>query len=104
MIGKNQSKCENNLGYYIIGDRSQAVGAHLLAHVKTLGVAFDFKVVYRPGKTEVADALSRLTSAKQSGSGSSMTLWVQSSRIDHFTVVAKLPGFRMEARLPVTLF
>ena len=24
--------------------------------------------------------------------------------IDHFTVVAKLPGFRMEARLPVTLF
>ena len=25
-------------------------------------------------------------------------------RIDHFTVVAKLPGLRMEARLPVTLF
>ena len=24
--------------------------------------------------------------------------------IDHFTVVAKLPGLRMEARLPVTLF
>ena len=24
--------------------------------------------------------------------------------IDHSTVVAKLPGFRMEARLPVTLF
>ena len=24
--------------------------------------------------------------------------------IDHFTVVAKLPGIRMEARLPVTLF
>ena len=26
------------------------------------------------------------------------------SSIDHFTVVAKLPGLRMEARLPVTLF
>ena len=25
-------------------------------------------------------------------------------RIDHFTVVAKLPGLTMEARLPVTLF
>ena len=24
--------------------------------------------------------------------------------IDHFTVVAKLPGLAMEARLPVTLF
>ena len=24
--------------------------------------------------------------------------------IDHFTVVAKLSGLRMEARLPVTLF
>ena len=24
--------------------------------------------------------------------------------IDHFTVLAKLPGLRMEARLPVTLF
>ena len=24
--------------------------------------------------------------------------------IDHFTVVAKLPGLTMEARLPVTLF
>ena len=24
--------------------------------------------------------------------------------IDHFTVVAKLPGLRMESRLPVTLF
>ena len=24
--------------------------------------------------------------------------------IDHFTVVAELPGLRMEARLPVTLF
>ena len=24
-------------------------------------------------------------------------------KIDHFTVVAKLPGLRMEARLPVTL-
>ena len=24
--------------------------------------------------------------------------------IEHFTVVAKLPGLRMEARLPVTLF
>ena len=24
--------------------------------------------------------------------------------IDHFTVVARLPGLRMEARLPVTLF
>ena len=26
------------------------------------------------------------------------------SPIDHFTVVAKLPGLTMEARLPVTLF
>ena len=31
-------------------------------------------------------------------------LHVITIRIDHFTVVAKLPGLRMEARLPVTLF
>ena len=32
------------------------------------------------------------------------TLQSVGERIDHFTVVAKLPGLRMEASLPVTLF
>ena len=33
-----------------------------------------------------------------------MLLDEQKEQINHFTVVAKLPGLRMEARLPVTLF
>ena len=37
------------------------------------------------------------------GCGASYTNLLVSA-IDHFTVVAKLPGLRMEARLPVTLF
>ena len=31
-------------------------------------------------------------------------LLLEITAIDHFTVVAKLPGLAMEARLPVTLF
>ena len=35
--------------------------------------------------------------------GEQFQSFVADLRIDHFTVVAKLPGLRMEARLPVTL-
>ena len=35
--------------------------------------------------------------------GEQFQSFVGDLRMDHFTVVAKLPGLRMEARLPVTL-
>ena len=35
--------------------------------------------------------------------GEQFQYFVADLRMDHFTVVAKLPGLRMEARLPVAL-
>ena len=49
--------------------------------------------------------MNKETSSGLNGNKEFRSDWqVNNLTIDHFTVVAKLPGLRMEERLPVTLF
>ena len=60
----------------------------------------------RPGRTQSTGLnlyRHEISAAIYMKSGQNVWCLV-SGRIDHFTVVAKLPGLRMETRPPVTLF